>query len=642
MLAITELVARESTSTTGMEQALARIALLEEALLAEREARRQVEAERDRMRAAYRELSIAMELLRRRIFAAKAERIDTAQLELELEHKSKELDALVGELDGGAPEPPPPPKEKTRRKPTGRRDLSKSDLPEERVEVTDPEMERLVAEGKAERFGFDVESSAVKWRRGGAVRLTIARAKYRLGTLEGVEDAASAAATVADAETTVADAETPIVHDVLDESGSTVTTKASEAASASDASAALVPPPRIDRRFGTTLVTATMPPCIIRRSIGTPSLYAKLVMSKLGRGMPFFRQEDELAHDGFPLDRGTMSRWAHDLGVTAGRTVVAAMRAEALATAFCLATDATGVMVQPIRTHERKRQACKSGHFFVVIADRDHVWFEYTPRETSKAVHSMFRGFSGYVQSDAKSVYDVLFRDLEAEPPDDDEIVPDRATRAEVGCWFHCRRKFYDAAITTKDPVAREALLRIHRLFEYEERWRSLAPAQRKAMRDRVSRAELESFFTWVEVEYRKVVDQRGLRRTALGYARNQKDALLRYLEDGRLQMENNRSERELKRIAVGRKAWLFIGSDDHGPPTAALFSLIASAKLHRLDVEDYLRDLFRVLPHWPEDRYIELAPKYWLDTRARLVPRELAAELGWLTIPPKEQPPSS
>lgn len=508
MLAITELVARESTSTTGMEQALAKIALLEEALLAEREARRQVEAERDRVRAAYRELSIAMELLRRRIFAAKAERIDTAQLELELEHKSKELDALVGQLDGGAPEPPAAPKEKTRRKPTGRRDLSKSDLPEERVEVTDPEMERLVAEGKAERFGFDDESSAVKWRRGGAIRLIIARAKYRLGTLEGVEDAASADATVADAEmvadaettgadaeTTVADAETTIGHDVLDESGSTVTTEVPEAARASDASAALVPAPRIDRRYGTTLVTATMPPCILRRSIGTPSLYAKLVMSKLGRGMPFFRQEDELAHDGFPLDRGTMSRWAHDLGVTAGKTVVAAMRAEALATAFCLATDATGVMVQPIRTHEKKRQACKSGHFFVVIADRDHVWFEYTPRETSKAVHSMFRGFSGYVQSDAKSVYDVLFRDLEAEPPDDDEIVPDGATRAEVGCWFHCRRKFYDAAITTKDPVAREALLRIHRLFEYEERWRSLAPAQRKAMRDRVSRRELESFW---------------------------------------------------------------------------------------------------------------------------------------------------
>lgn len=115
-----------------------------------------------------------------------------------------------------------------------------------------------------------------------------------------------------------------------------------------------------------------------------------------------------------------------------------------------------------------------------------------------------------------------------------------------------------------------------------------------------------------------------------------------RYRLSSRWPLGNNRSERELKRIAVGRKAWLFIGSDDHGPPTAALFSLIASAKLHQLDIEAYLRDLFRVLPHWPEDRYIELAPKYWLATRARLDPTELAVEIGWLTIPPKEQPASS
>ena len=109
----------------------------------------------------------------------------------------------------------------------------------------------------------------------------------------------------------------------------------------------------------------------------------------------------------------------------------------------------------------------------------------------------------------------------------------------------------------------------------------------------------------------------------------------MRVLDDGRLVLENNRSERELRRIAVGRNAWLFVGSDDHAQSAGHLFSLIASARLHGLDPEAYVRDLFRVLAHWPRDRYLELAPKYWAATRARLDPIELERELGAITVPP-------
>ena len=139
----------------------------------------------------------------------------------------------------------------------------------------------------------------------------------------------------------------------------------------------------------------------------------------------------------------------------------------------------------------------------------------------------------------------------------------------------------------------------------------------------------------WAEQQVALVKDQRGLLRSALGYAVRQKEALLRVLDDGRLRLDNNASERELRRIAVGRKAWLFVGSDDHGQSAGHLLSLIASARLHRIDPEAYLRDLFRVLAHWPRDRYLELAPKYWLATRARLDPDELARDIGSLTVPP-------
>jgi hypothetical protein len=98
--------------------------------------------------------------------------------------------------------------------------------------------------------------------------------------------------------------------------------------------------------------------------------------------------------------------------------------------------------------------------------------------------------------------------------------------------------------------------------------------------------------------------------------------------------MTNNASERALRSIAVGRKAWLFLGSDDHAQAAANLFSLIASCQLHGLDPERYLADIFRVMPYWPRDRYLELAPKYWAATRARLFESELALPLGHITLP--------
>jgi hypothetical protein len=185
------------------------------------------------------------------------------------------------------------------------------------------------------------------------------------------------------------------------------------------------------------------------------------------------------------------------------------------------------------------------------------------------------------------------------------------------------------------------------RCNNYEDVWRSDPPETILRMRRQHLRPQLEAFFAWAKAQYELVREQRGLLRSALGYAVRQKDALMRVLDDGRLVLDNNRSERALRRIAVGRKGWLFVGSDDHATSIGHLFSLIASARLHGLDPEAYLRDLFRVLAHWPRDRYLELAPKYWAQTRARLDPAELAAEVGPLTVPSplpapaKEQSPT-
>jgi transposase len=549
------------------ESAEERIARLEAELATERAALAELRAERDRLRDAYQQLKLEVELLKRRIFVAKSERIDTTQLELEFGDKLAMLDELSRRLElerANAEEQAEGPsgKRKKKRKPTGRRDLRDAELPEERLEILDPELE-----GRAPRIGFE-ESYKLGWRRPTPVRLVVARAKYR-----------------------------------------------------------------VEEEGGYAIMAPAPPAEIIQRGLALPSLLAHIATDKLCDGIPLHRQEDRFDRAGFRLDRGTMCRWLEELGGAVGATVVAAMREEALATAFCIATDATGILVQPIKSGEQVRRPARRGHYLVQIADADHVFFEYLPRETSAAIGELFRGFSGYVLADAKSVYDLLYRPPEQRPPPDDGE-PDLGVRTEVGCWAHARRKFWEAAIA-KNGVAREALLRIKRIFDADRALRGKPPDERKALRDIHVRPHVEAFLAWAALEYEAVKDRRGSLRSALGYTVRQRDALARFLEDGRLPLTNNGSERELRRIAVGRKAWLFVGSDDHAQAAGNLLSLIASARLHRLDPEAYLRDVFRLLPHWPRDRYLELAPKYWPRVRRQLLPAELAAELGDLHIPP-------
>ena len=545
----------------------ARVAALESALAVAQTQLAQVTRERDHLLASHARLREELELLKRRIFVAKAERVDTVQLEMEFAEKLRQLDALAGIApDETEDEDNGHTKKKQKKRPLGRRNLKTLPLVEERIEIADPLYEDLVAQGKATRIAFE-ESCKLAYQRGGLRRLVLARVKYQ----------------------------------VVGEDGQTA------------------------------LDTAPVPPQAFPRSLAAPSLLAHILMLKFGQGMPLFRIEDTFARDGCPIDRGTMCRWVEDAGATAGATVVHAAKQEALATAFCIATDATGVLVQPVRTHEKVRRPCRRGHYFVHIADKDHVFFEYTPKETGKAVAAMFRGFSGYVQADAKSVYDVLFRDPEDRPPDQD----DGGVRHEVACWAHGRRGFWEAA-AAKSVVAREGLARIGRIFDLDASWRDQPPAEIQRRRHAHLRPHMTSFFDWAEAEYEKVRDQRGSLRSALGYAVRQKDALLRPLDDARLPLDNNRSERALRgTIATGRKAWLFVGSDDHAESVGHLFSLISSCRLHRLDPETYLRDFFRVLAHWPTDRYLELAPRYWPATRARLEERQLADDFGPLTVPP-------
>lgn len=622
----------------------AKVAAAQAALEAERALRADAEAERDRLREAYHALQLEVELARRRLVVAKAERVDTTQLELEFAAKLAALDKLAGLVDDDGNEEDDGNgaggDRRKKRKGTRHRDLRKAPIAEERLEIPDP-----VWEGKAQRIGAE-ESCELVWRRGGFVRLVIARIKYRTPTI--ATDAAasttadtsaavsaaddSASTTSADTVTSTTDTEAAAVS-VTDIGSDTATSSADVPISDVMVSIDDVVPTMPNENTPTTIATAPMPLRLWMRSYATPSLVAHIASDKFCDGLPLHRQEDRFARLGVTLHRSTMCRWLEEAGATVGATIVEAMRKEALATAFCIATDATGVLVQPVPRPDKKRQPCRHAHFFVQIADADHVFFEYTPTETSQVVSELFRGYTGFVQADAKSVYDVLYR-LPKERDRIDDGQPDRAVCREVGCWSHARTGLWEAAVATQDVIAREGLARIMRMFQLERLWKDRPPDERKALRDRHLKPHVESFFEFVAEEFERVEHQRGMLRSALGYCVRQKDALMRFLEDGRLQMTNNHSERQLRKVACGRKAWLFVGSDDHGQAAGNLLTLIASARLHMLDPEVYLRDVFRVLPHWPRDRYLELAPRYWRITRARLDRAELERELGDLAIP--------
>jgi hypothetical protein len=269
------------------------------------------------------------------------------------------------------------------------------------------------------------------------------------------------------------------------------------------------------------------------------------------------------------------------------------------------------------------KQVCKKGHFFTIVADCDHVLYEFTSSHSSEFVRELFKGFKGLLQTDASSVYDILER---GPPNAADE------TLTLVGCWAHCRRYFFDAAVC-KYKVGLEGLHRIRALYAADNQLRDLPPRDRKERRLRDVAPLIDDFFAWVAAAKRSEPG-RTLATKALGYATNQEQELRRILLDGRLPLDNTRSERALRKIVVGRKNWLFYGSEIHAESAAAIFSVIASCRLHRIDPLDYLCDVLRVLPFWPSDRYIELSPLRWTATRARLDSRELEAPAGTITVP--------
>jgi hypothetical protein len=182
--------------------------------------------------------------------------------------------------------------------------------------------------------------------------------------------------------------------------------------------------------------------------------------------------------------------------------------------------------------------------------------------------------------------------------------------------------------------------MRIRAMYAVDEAGRRVPRAERTAFRAAHLRPLMDEFFTWAGAA-RALTPGRNLATKALGYALNQEAELRRVLVNGDIPLDNTRAERALRKIVVGRKNWLFYGTDTHAEAAAAIFSVIATCRLHAIDPFVYFDEVLRVLPYWPHDRYLELAPPHWLGTRKRIDPIELELPLSRIIVPPPAAAPT-
>lgn len=358
--------------------------------------------------------------------------------------------------------------------------------------------------------------------------------------------------------------------------------------------------PKYACRLCEAVFQAPAPELPIEKGRPGPGLLANVAVSKYCDGIPLYRQSVILEREGIEIDRATMAEW---MGHVAWWVLPLAERiGEYVMGQGVIWTDDT-----PIRTLAPGTGKTRLARFWCYAVDprpyagagHPAAFYRYSPDRKGERPRSHLEGFSGYLHADAFAGYDALYRANGAKPP--------RITH--VACLAHARRKLFDVFNATKSPIAEEALRRIQELYAIEAEINGKPAGQRQAARQARSKPLLAAFHTWAMAQRRRLSGKTPLGK-ALQYALSRWDALTRYLEDGRLSIDNNLSERLLRGIAVSRKNFLFLGSDRGGERAAAIFTIIESAKLNNLNPEAYLATVLdRMARGHPINRLDELLP---------------------------------
>jgi transposase len=352
------------------------------------------------------------------------------------------------------------------------------------------------------------------------------------------------------------------------------------------------------------VVQAPLPPQPIEKSNAGPGLLAYVLTSKYGDHLPLYRQERILARHGLEVSRSTLCDWVLRTAWLLA-ALVRAMRAEILRS-FVIQADETTVKVQVGKgpTH--------TSYLWVYIGDKDHPYTVYDYRQTRgrEGPQKWLEGYRHYLQTDAYQAYEGVGVKGEVE---------------QLGCNAHARRHFHDAR-TTAPAEAVHALEVWKALYEIESRARDATPDDRKALRQAESKPLLEKFKTWLDEAQMRVLPKSPIGQ-AIGYALSQWERLIVYLQDGRLNIDNNAAERAMRPVAVGRKNWLFAGSDRGGEALAVVASVVESAKRAGIDPQAYLTDVLTRLPAMCHKDVGQLLPDRWKLSREQETTTQTAAE---------------
>jgi transposase len=315
-----------------------------------------------------------------------------------------------------------------------------------------------------------------------------------------------------------------------------------------------------------------VPPKPIPGGIAGAGLVSFVITSKFADHLPLYRLEDILIRHGVFLARSTLCDWVRNAALLFAP--LAELQKILTLQSPILWTDDT-----PVTVLGGEKPGSSKGRFWVYISDAEHPYsvYDFTMSRARDGPAAFLEDYRGFLQADAYGGYDGIFLGS------DGGIV-------EVACWAHARRKFFDAR-SNAPREANQVLEWVRQLYDIEDRARDFMPVERQVLRQLESVPILDRIKNYLDDLSRRILPKSALGK-AITYARNQWEALRRYVSDGRLTIDNNVSERTLRLQAIGRKNWEFLGSADAGPRAAVLFTILAGAKRHRLEPWAYLRDV--------------------------------------------------
>lgn len=367
--------------------------------------------------------------------------------------------------------------------------------------------------------------------------------------------------------------------------------------------------PKVSCRACERIAQVPMPALPIERALPGPKLLAHIAVAKFCDHIPLYRQSDIYARSGLELDRATMAQWMGHLAFLLA-PLAEAVGKHVRAGRSLFADDTTVPVLDP------GRGKTKTGRLWTLARD-ERPWagpappaalYLYSPDRKGAHATTLLAGCEGFLHADGYAGFERLF-------------VADPATGvprlSEVACWAHARRKIYDVQVKTASPAAKQALERIAELFAIEEAINRLPPQDRLARRQAQTVPRLAGLKTFLEATLAQISAKSAL-AGAIRYATARWAALCRFTTDGRLEMTNNAAERAMRAPVLGRKNWLFAGSDQGGATAAIFYTLAATARLNALDPEAWLADVIERIGEHPMSRLDDLLPWNWRAAERR------------------------